>query len=79
MDLVPGQQTNLWFTPTVLGTYEVACAEYCGTGHFAMRGIITVDTMSDFQSWLTEQPTFFDTMNEGTKAKASKLLKPLVV
>ena len=31
MDFVPGQQSNLWFEPTVLGTYEVARAEYCGT------------------------------------------------
>ena len=77
MDLVPGQQTNLWFTPTVLGTYEVACAEYCGTGHFAMRGIITVDTMNDFQSWLTEQPTFFDTMNEGTKGQGKQIAQTL--
>ena len=77
MDLVPGQQTNLWFTPTILGTYEVACAEYCGTGHFAMRGLITVDTMNDFQSWLAEQPTFFDTMNEGTQGQGKQIVQTL--
>ena len=50
MDLVPGQQSNLWFEPTLLGTYEVACAEYCGTGHYAMRGVVVVDTQEDFNS-----------------------------
>ena len=67
MDLVPGQHTNLWFEPTLLGTYEVACAEYCGTGHYAMRGLITVDTKEDFQTWLDQQPTFAQTLNEGVE------------
>ena len=69
MDLVPGQQSNLWFEPTLLGTYEVACAEYCGTGHYAMRGVVVVDTQEDFDSWLAEQPTFADTMNEGANGE----------
>ena len=69
MDLVPGQQSNLWFEPTVLGTYEVACAEYCGTGHYAMRGTVVVDTQEDFNKWLAEQPTFAETMNEGANGE----------
>jgi cytochrome c oxidase subunit 2 len=69
MDLVPGQQSNLWFEPTLLGTYEVACAEYCGTGHYAMRGVITVNTKEDFQNWLADQPTFAETMSEGANGE----------
>ena len=69
MDLVPGQQSNLWFEPTVLGTYEVACAEYCGTGHYAMRGTVVVDTQEDFNKWLAEQTTFAETMNEGANGE----------
>ena len=69
MDLVPGQQSNLWFEPTVLGTYEVACAEYCGTGHYAMRGVVVVDTEEDFKTWLAGQPTFAETMNEGANGE----------
>ncbi len=33
MDLIPGQVTYFWFTPTVLGTFDILCAEYCGIGH----------------------------------------------
>ena len=58
MDLVPGMITYQWFTPTRLGTYEILCEELCGIGHFAMRGLVTVDTREDFEAWLDAQPTF---------------------
>jgi cytochrome c oxidase subunit 2 len=77
MDLVPGQQSNLWFEPTILGTYEVACAEYCGTGHYAMRGLITVDTKEDFQTWLDQQPTFVQTLNEGVEGSGKQIAQTL--
>ena len=34
----PGIVTYYWLTPTRVGDFEVLCAEYCGTGHYAMRG-----------------------------------------
>ena len=77
MDAVPGQQSNLWFKPTILGTYEIACAEYCGTGHFAMRGLITVDTKEDFQTWLEQQPTFAQTLNEGIEGNGKQIAQTL--
>ena len=38
MDAVPGVVTYYWFEPNKVGEYEVLCAEYCGVGHYAMRG-----------------------------------------
>ena len=32
MDMIPGSVTYFWFTPTRTGTFEVLCAELCGTG-----------------------------------------------
>jgi cytochrome c oxidase subunit 2 len=58
MDMVPGTVTYFWFTPTRAGTYEVLCAELCGTGHGFMRGVVMVDTEQDYQAWLAEQSTF---------------------
>jgi cytochrome c oxidase subunit 2 len=58
MDMVPGSVTYFWFTPTRTGTYEVLCAELCGTGHGFMRGIVMVDTAEDYATWLGEQQTF---------------------
>jgi len=58
MDLVPGMESYLWLTPTVLGTYEVLCEELCGIAHHTMRGAVVVDTQADFNTWLAAQPTY---------------------
>ncbi|NGO49940.1 cytochrome c oxidase subunit II [Allomesorhizobium camelthorni] len=58
MDMIPGSVTYFWFTPTRTGTFEVLCAELCGTGHGFMRGIVMIDTAEDYATWLGEQSTF---------------------
>ncbi|HET8728614.1 MAG TPA: cytochrome c oxidase subunit II [Alphaproteobacteria bacterium] len=58
MDMVPGMVTYIWFTPTRNGTFEILCAELCGTGHYMMRGRVVVDEESDYLAWLQEQQTF---------------------
>lgn len=58
MDMIPGSVTHFWFTPTRTGTFEVLCAELCGTGHAFMRGIVMIDSAEDYQAWLQEQSTF---------------------
>ncbi len=58
-DAVPGMTIEIWFVPTELGTYEIACAELCGFGHFQMRGLLHVVTPAEFETWLKEEPTFF--------------------
>jgi cytochrome c oxidase subunit 2 len=64
MDMVPGLITYLWFTPTKMGTYEIICAEFCGNGHSDMRGSVVVGDESEFQAWLSDQPTFADYLAE---------------
>ena len=58
MDLVPGQVTYSWFTPTRTGSFDLLCEELCGVGHFAMRGRIVVDEPAAYQAWLGRQATF---------------------
>jgi cytochrome c oxidase subunit 2 len=62
MDIIPGMVTYFWFTPIRTGTFEILCAELCGTGHHVMRSNVIVDTKSDYQAWLNEQETFAQTM-----------------
>jgi len=57
MDTLPGIITYYWFTPTKAGEYEILCAEYCGTGHYAMRGKVLVDDKKDYSNWLAQQVT----------------------
>lgn len=63
MDLVPGMETYLWFTPTKVGTYEVLCEELCGIAHHTMRGEVVVAEQADFDAWVAEQPTYAETLN----------------
>ena len=58
MDLVPGLVTQVWFTPTRAGSFDLLCEELCGIGHFVMRGRIVVDEEPAFNNWLSAQPTF---------------------
>ena len=58
MDMVPGLVTFYWLTPIRTGDFEVLCAEYCGTGHYAMRGRVFVDEEKKYHQWLAQQITF---------------------
>ena len=58
MDMLPGIITYYWFIPEKKGDYEILCAEYCGTGHYAMRGRVLVDGEKDYSNWLAEQISF---------------------
>jgi cytochrome c oxidase subunit II len=51
-DVVPGRLNHLWFTATKAGTYDLFCAEYCGTKHSGMIGKIIAMEPADFQAWL---------------------------
>ena len=62
MDMVPGVVTYYWFTPIRTGNFEILCMEYCGTGHYAMRGRVLVDEKEDYEEWLSEQMTFEEMM-----------------
>jgi cytochrome c oxidase subunit 2 len=58
MDMIPGSVTYFWFTPTRTGTFDVLCAELCGSGHAMMRGGVVVQTVADYQAWLGGQHRF---------------------
>ena len=36
-DIIPFHPAKIWFTAVKTGTYEIACAELCGLGHYTMR------------------------------------------
>lgn len=66
MDLVPGQISYLWLTPTRTGEFEILCAELCGVGHFAMRGKVRVVEQAEFDSWLADRPGFAQSRASGS-------------
>jgi cytochrome c oxidase subunit 2 len=54
-DAVPGMTIRVWFQPTDTGTFELACAELCGLGHYRMRAVATVHAEGEYQRWLDER------------------------
>jgi cytochrome c oxidase subunit 2 len=57
-DAVPGMQVPVHFTPIKTSgseTWEIACAQLCGLGHYRMRGMLQVQTKADFDAWMAEQ------------------------
>jgi cytochrome c oxidase subunit 2 len=50
-DAVPGRENYLWFQPTVTGSYDIFCTEYCGMGHSAMVTKVEVMPERDFAAW----------------------------
>jgi len=53
-DVVPGRAIPAWFEATKPGTYEIACSELCGFGHYSMRGTIVVQTAEDYAKWMND-------------------------
>ncbi len=54
-DAVPGMVARVWFTPTRTGSWEIACSQLCGLGHYRMRGEYHVVTAADWDTWLASE------------------------
>jgi cytochrome c oxidase subunit II len=52
IDAVPGKTTTMWFEASKPGTYQLFCAEYCGTQHSGMIGKVVAMEPREYQQWL---------------------------
>ncbi len=50
-DALPGRYVTSWFEATMTGDFDVFCAEYCGTSHSKMHGVVRVVSAADFERW----------------------------
>ena len=50
-DNVPGMVFPVWVEPILTGTFEIGCAQLCGSGHYRMRGDAYVLSPEDFDQW----------------------------
>ncbi len=84
MDAVPGIPTSMWFTPLYTTeqmkvktgnpnfTYEISCDQICGKGHFSMRGVIIVESETDYNKWLsTQKPELYTVYPERAPKQAT--------
>jgi cytochrome c oxidase subunit II len=54
-DLVPGKNNYTWFIPTLEGSYDILCAEYCGLRHSFMESKAVIVSDTAFARWLSEK------------------------
>jgi len=54
-DAIPGRESQMQFTASVLGEYPIICAELCGAYHGAMKTRVIVQTPEEFNTWVAEQ------------------------
>jgi cytochrome c oxidase subunit II len=55
VDMVPGHENHMSFTPNTVGEYRGQCAEFCGPSHANMRFRVFVQTQQDFDAWAANQ------------------------
>jgi cytochrome c oxidase subunit II len=55
MDLIPGRENELRFTPSQVGSYRGQCAEFCGWQHAHMGLLLIVEAREDFDAWRDAQ------------------------
>jgi cytochrome c oxidase subunit 2 len=66
-DAVPGMSTSVWFEATRPGTYQLFCAEFCGTQHSEMHGEVVALEPERFTAWLQSEPQGDDLAAQGGK------------
>jgi cytochrome c oxidase subunit 2 len=55
-DIIPGRTIDwVWFVPTKIGSYQLACNQLCGSGHYNMKAQIQVVSQQDFDKWNKEK------------------------
>ncbi len=54
-DAVPGQDTLVHLPSAEPGTYDIACAQLCGMGHYQMNAKLKVVPEAEYRAWLEQQ------------------------
>jgi cytochrome c oxidase subunit 2 len=54
-DLIPGEETSVWFQADTAGVYRGQCAEFCGHQHANMAFLVVAEPADSFAAWLARQ------------------------
>lgn len=53
-DVVPGMKNHVWFVADKVGSYDLFCSVYCGTGHSAMITTVEAVPEAEYIAWLQQ-------------------------
>lgn len=51
-DVIPGRKNYIWFRADEVGSYDIACAEYCGLNHSYMYSKVVVMPEQDYTNYM---------------------------
>jgi len=51
-DAIPGRTITGWFEPTIVGEFDMQCAEICGIGHGVMASRIFIEDQQAHTDWI---------------------------
>ncbi len=72
-DAIPGSIIPMWFKPIQTGTYDVVCAQLCGSSHALMKATLVVDSPADYKKWCDEVKSLRAASAEPAPTGASSL------
>jgi cytochrome c oxidase subunit II len=74
-DMTPGHPVEMWIRADQPGTYEGACAEYCGAEHAWMLIRAIAQPQAEFDAWLAGQGRASTTPTSGNAARGALLYR----
>ena len=75
-DAIPGSVIPMWFTPIKEGSYEIVCAQLCGSNHSAMRALLVVESEAKYKKWYMDS---YNTTHPNTKMTSYGPVNPSLV
>lgn len=85
-DAIPGMDIPVHFKAIQTGTFDIACAQLCGQGHYKMQGQIHIQEPEEFVTWAKSQskeeqafdnaPTAAEIKKEGSTTTPNEAAPP---
>jgi cytochrome c oxidase subunit 2 len=75
MDVIPGQNNQMWLQADSPGTYRGQCAAFCGSQHAHMALTIVAESLQNFAAWQNRQLTEASLPGEETPRRGERIFQ----
>jgi cytochrome c oxidase subunit 2 len=72
-DMIPGEETSIWFQADSAGVYRGLCAEFCGHQHAKMAFEVVAEPPERFAAWLAGQRDTASTPTDPVGARGQEV------
>jgi cytochrome c oxidase subunit 2 len=72
-DMIPGEETSIWFQADSPGVYRGLCAEFCGYQHAKMAFEVVAEPPERFAAWLAGQRDTARTPADSVEARGQEV------